>query len=560
MVKLQTNSAQTPVEWTARGSQTCEAGEMCQETLLLVDVGHRSLIVGSKGCTQIRTHESPTVTVHSGPPGMLVASYARFCSSSGCNRADSSSVLLDAIPRPAALIMNPALLLALLGIALMLPRVQALTCQSGTGEAVMNVSGMPLHWTVTNQQVCEDGWGCQDTLLLTENGPHVNLVVSKGCTPEADHEARVTQHRAGPGLSIVSYTHVCRNEDLCNNVPNTLPLWDSLPPTVPGSMRCPVCLSTEGCASATELTCPAGDTHCYNGILLISGGGIATNLRVQGCTSQAGCNLLNNTQKIGALTVRESCNPEDPASSNQAVLTCQRGLMLKLQRNSAQTPVEWTAIGSQTCEAGEMCQETLLLVDIGHRSLIVGSKGCSKIRTHESPTVTVHSGPPGMLVASYARFCSSSGCNRADSSSVLLDAIPRPAPPVPGDLQCPACVELFGSCSQNSDIVTCPKGTIRCYRGSINLKGGGLSSSLNLQGCMAQPSRYLLNHIRNIGVFSVMENSGYENEDGPFLQAGAAPTSYTALVVVLGLSLALSSGVPSLLTPFPLDSLPLLTP
>ena len=77
---------------------------------------------------------------------------------------------------------------------------------------------------------------------------------------------------------------------------------------------------------------------------------------------------------------------------------------------------------------------------------------------------------------------------------------------------------------------------------------------------MAQPSRYLLNHIRNIGVFSVMENSGYENEDGPFLQAGAAPTSYTALVVVLGLSLALSSGVPSLLTPFPLDSLPLLTP
>ena len=39
MVKLQTNSAQTPVEWTARGSQTCEAGEMCQETLLLVDVG-----------------------------------------------------------------------------------------------------------------------------------------------------------------------------------------------------------------------------------------------------------------------------------------------------------------------------------------------------------------------------------------------------------------------------------------------------------------------------------------------------------------------------------------
>uniref|UniRef100_A0A9L0KB11 UPAR/Ly6 domain-containing protein n=2 Tax=Equus TaxID=9789 RepID=A0A9L0KB11_EQUAS len=291
------------------------------------------------------------------------------------------------------------------------------------------------------------------------------------------------------------------------------PHWDSLPPTVPGSVRCPVCLSTEGCASATELTCPAGDTHCYNGILLISGGGIFTSLRLQGCTSEAGCNLLNNIEKIGALTVREYCIHEDPASSNQDVLTCQRGVMVKLQTNSAQTPVEWTASGSQTCEAGEMCQETLLLVDVGHRSLIVGSKGCSQIRTHESPTVTVHSGPPGMLVASYARFCSSSGCNRADSSSVLLDAIPRPAPPVPGDLQCPACVELFGSCSENSDIVTCPKGTIRCYRGSINLRGGGLSSSLDLQGCMAQPSRYLLNHRHNIGVFSVIENLSTRLQD-----------------------------------------------
>uniref|UniRef100_A0A9L0SQH8 UPAR/Ly6 domain-containing protein n=1 Tax=Equus caballus TaxID=9796 RepID=A0A9L0SQH8_HORSE len=233
-------------------------------------------------------------------------------------------------------------------------------------------------------------------------------------------------HRAGPGLSIVSYTHVCRNEDLCNNVPNTLPLWDSLPPTVPGSVRCPVCLSTEGCASATELTCPAGDTHCYNGILLISGGGIFTSLTVQGCTSQAGCNLLNNIEKIGALTVREYCIHEDPASSNQDVLTCQRGVMVKMQPNSAQTPVEWIAGGYRKCDAGENCQETLLLVDVGHRSLIVGSKGCSKIRTHESPTVTVHSGPPGMLVASSARFCSSSGCNRVDSSSVLLDAILHP--------------------------------------------------------------------------------------------------------------------------------------
>uniref|UniRef100_A0A9L0TK15 Uncharacterized protein n=1 Tax=Equus caballus TaxID=9796 RepID=A0A9L0TK15_HORSE len=118
--------------------------------------------------------------------------------------------------------------------------------------------------------------------------------------------------------------------------------------------------------------------------------------------------------------------------------TGSEGVMVRMQPNSAQTPVEWIAGGYRKCDAGENCQETLLLVDVGHRSLIVGSKGCSKIRTHESPTVTVHSGPPGMLVASSARFCSSSGCNRVDSSSVLLDAILHP-----GDLQCPAYVSCL---------------------------------------------------------------------------------------------------------------------
>uniref|UniRef100_A0A9L0RFM0 CD177 molecule n=1 Tax=Equus caballus TaxID=9796 RepID=A0A9L0RFM0_HORSE len=127
--------------------------------------------------------------------------------------------------------MNPALLLALLGIALMLPRVQALTCQFTTVEDVNNAADMPYLWDVKDQQVCEDGWGCQDTLLLIKNGPQVKLVLNKGCTPEADHKARVTQHRTGPSLSIVSYTHVCRNRDLCNNVSITPPVWDSLPPT-----------------------------------------------------------------------------------------------------------------------------------------------------------------------------------------------------------------------------------------------------------------------------------------------------------------------------------------
>uniref|UniRef100_A0A8C3W0A1 UPAR/Ly6 domain-containing protein n=1 Tax=Catagonus wagneri TaxID=51154 RepID=A0A8C3W0A1_9CETA len=158
-----------------------------------------------------------------------------------------------------------------------------------------------------------------------------------------------------------------------------------------------------------------------------------------------------------------------------------------------------------------------------------------------------------VLVASFAHFCSFDRCNSASSSSVLLNALPRPADPAPGHLQCPTCVTVFGSCPQNSDIVTCPNGTSHCYNGHIAIRGGGISSSMNIQGCVAKPSSFLLNHTQNIGVFTVMENRNQGDERGedwnnPIIQAGAAPVSapFLAWVVGLGLSLALWGGAPSL--------------
>lgn len=44
------------------------------------------------------------------------------------------------------------------------------------------------------------------------------LLLIKGCTNEDDQEVQVTQHRAGPGLSITSYTQVCRRQDRCNDL------------------------------------------------------------------------------------------------------------------------------------------------------------------------------------------------------------------------------------------------------------------------------------------------------------------------------------------------------
>lgn len=34
---------------------------------------------------------------------------------------------------------------------------------------VRNASELPLQWT-TGQKNCEDGWGCQELLMLIENG------------------------------------------------------------------------------------------------------------------------------------------------------------------------------------------------------------------------------------------------------------------------------------------------------------------------------------------------------------------------------------------------------
>lgn len=204
--------------------------------------------------------------------------------------------------------------------------VQALICQSGTLESMVNVSELPLQWTAS-EATCEDGWGCQDTMLYIENGekeptgpkpdshgtpgqisfplpsptctlcwdsgrmlpsfqeqsppqqeqplscpvasspashpnhdadppgpwcpdpypglspslgpgPQVYLLLIKGCTKEEDQEIHLTQHRADPGLSIISYTQVCRRMDLCNDLSTSLPFWDLSPtPGAEGGRR-----------------------------------------------------------------------------------------------------------------------------------------------------------------------------------------------------------------------------------------------------------------------------------------------------------------------------------
>ena len=56
----------------------------------------------------------------------------------------------------------------------------------------------------------------------------------------------------------------------------------------------------------------------------------------------------------------------DPGDSFSAgALTCYRGIMLQMSPNLSQDPVDWSTTTEQQCNPGEVCQETLLLIDVG---------------------------------------------------------------------------------------------------------------------------------------------------------------------------------------------------
>uniref|UniRef100_H0X2J3 CD177 molecule n=1 Tax=Otolemur garnettii TaxID=30611 RepID=H0X2J3_OTOGA len=425
--------------------------------------------------------------------------------------------------------MSSLLVLALLGVTFMLPGRQALLCNWGTYKAVHNVSELPLQWTVKLQKECDRGWGCHDSVMLIENGPSALLVLSKGLTLAQPQKARLLQKRVLRALCLAS-SQILYSHSLL------LPLVSHqefpTPELCPGSLQCAHCLSTGRCPEdATVKVCPKGTTHCYKGELLVTGENILTRLQVQGCMSQPGCNLLNGTQDIGPVMVKESCD-------SRRTLICHKGISFHMTGNLTYTPVDWTSDFTKTCDAGQLCQETMLLIDVGLKSLLLWTKGCSQGEAPDSQTTSMHAGPIGVLVASYTHFCSSDLCNGASSSSILLKSLPRPAAPAPGDLHCSSCVQLTsGSCSDYSPTIVCPKGTTHCYNGNIHIQGGGLTTPVAVAGCVAQPSTSLLNHSKNIGIFSVHEDGLF-----PVPPTGAAPATFLTQVMGLGLALALWCG------------------
>ena len=84
-------------------------------------------------------------------------------------------------------------------------------------------------------------------------------------------------------------------------------------------------------------------------------------------------------------------------------------------------------LGSQVLSPSPSQPSFHSLIPTGPRTLLLWSKGCSGRGAEDNSSISIYSRPPGMLVASYTRFCSSNLCNEASSSSVLLSSLPRPS-------------------------------------------------------------------------------------------------------------------------------------
>ncbi|XP_027714035.1 testis-expressed protein 101 [Vombatus ursinus] len=187
-------------------------------------------------------------------------------------------------------------------------------------------------------------------------------------------------------------------------------------------------------------------------------------------------------------------------------ITCYHTEMLYLGRKLNSEPELWSSSlqHSRLCETWEVCQETLLMLETGPQSLILGSKGCTPAGNRISG-VTEHLGPPGIIITSYIHFCNINYCNNLTSTDPVLRPKDHRVTGDPGNaLRCPTCLALY-SCPKKVRLRRCSEKAVRCYNGTIQIKGEGTSYDLGLLGCSTVPSCELLLGIETIGPFTLSE-------------------------------------------------------
>ncbi|XP_008069231.1 ly6/PLAUR domain-containing protein 4 isoform X2 [Carlito syrichta] len=154
------------------------------------------------------------------------------------------------------------------------------------------------------------GAGCYKTPKGSKRG----VVGFKGCSPALSYAPQISYLVSPPGVSIASYSRVCRTY-LCNNLTNLEPfvkLKAKTPKSIASSSQsCPICVGehSEICLPnfVTTDTCPYTAPKCYSSTLKFRAGSLNTTFLLMGCARKYQ-HLLANFHNIGSIKVTEQLN------------------------------------------------------------------------------------------------------------------------------------------------------------------------------------------------------------------------------------------------------------
>ncbi|EHB02510.1 Ly6/PLAUR domain-containing protein 4 [Heterocephalus glaber] len=210
--------------------------------------------------------------------------------------------------------LRPMQLLCLLWAITFLPQAGALLCYEATASLFRGVNFHYWRWLLMRSMVCELREGCEETLVLIETGTNKGVVGFKGCSSALSYSPQVSYLVPPPGVSIASYSRVCRTY-LCNNLTTLQPfvnLKANAPKSVPSSFHnCPSCVGehSKECLPnfVTRETCPNSALACYGSTLKFRAGLLNTTFLLLGCAPDS-VKLLANFQHIGSIRVTEVLN------------------------------------------------------------------------------------------------------------------------------------------------------------------------------------------------------------------------------------------------------------
>ncbi|XP_036599420.1 testis-expressed protein 101 [Trichosurus vulpecula] len=184
-------------------------------------------------------------------------------------------------------------------------------------------------------------------------------------------------------------------------------------------------------------------------------------------------------------------------------LTCNRGVLIRIGKNPTKFLANWTELFKEECKEEDLCQDTILIFETELQGIIIATKGCF-LESVQEPTVVKYTQPPGVSATSYTHFCSTDYCNNYTDPTPLTEPPRGAVSPHQEGLMCPTCVSL-GPCVPGSPVMHCPKLTLSCYSGTIMIKGGGIWTPVDLEGCMGEIECRVLNKTHTLGPLELTE-------------------------------------------------------